>query len=122
MNNALATLKGEKRVAEEPKRKYTKKLKLDLFRRSYGEHGRDCRGGKACPAEVDSKLKDMKGDLQMHTTASDGKNPLRRWPKRRAKLGHEYIAITDHSKAVTVANGLDEKRAEAHMQEAARGE
>src|SRR5437667_11662345 len=31
------------------------------------------------------------------------------------KLGHEYIAITDHSKAVTVANGLDEKRVAAHM-------
>ena len=60
------------------------------------------------------ELKDMKGDLQMHTTASDGKNTIEEMAEAARKLGHEYIAITDHSKAVTVANGLNEKRMEAH--------
>jgi len=50
----------------------------------------------------------MKGDLQMHTTASDGKNSIEEMAEAARELGHEYIAITDHSKAVTVANGLDE--------------
>jgi DNA polymerase (family 10) len=46
----------------------------------------------------------------MHTTASDGKNSIEEMARAARELGHEYIALTDHSKAVTVANGLDEKR------------
>src|SRR5579859_3751287 len=61
------------------------------------------------------ELRDMKGDLQMHTTASDGKNSIEEMAAAARELGHEYIAITDHSKAVTVANGLDEKRMSAHI-------
>jgi len=61
------------------------------------------------------ELRDMKGDLQMHTTASDGKNSIEEMAAAATELGHEYIAITDHSKAVTVANGLDEKRMAAHI-------
>jgi DNA polymerase (family 10) len=60
-------------------------------------------------------LRDIKGDLQMHTTASDGKNTIEEMAAAARELGHEYIAITDHSKAVTVANGLDEKRMAAHI-------
>jgi len=61
------------------------------------------------------ELRDIKGDLQMHTTASDGKNSIEEMAEAARALGHEYIAITDHSKAVTVANGLDEKRMAAHI-------
>jgi DNA polymerase (family X) len=60
-------------------------------------------------------LRDVKGDLQMHTPASDGKNSIEEMAAAALELGHEYIAITDHSKAVTVANGLDEKRMAAHI-------
>ena len=52
----------------------------------------------------------------MHTTASDGKNSIEEMAEAARTLGHEYIAITDHSKAVTVANGLSEKRMEEHIQ------
>jgi DNA polymerase (family 10) len=51
----------------------------------------------------------------MHTTASDGKNSIEEMAEAARQLGHQYIAITDHSKAVTVANGLDEKRMAAHI-------
>jgi len=57
----------------------------------------------------------MKGDLQMHSAASDGKNSIEEMAEAARGLGHQYIAITDHSKAVTVANGLDEKRMAAHI-------
>jgi DNA polymerase (family X) len=60
-------------------------------------------------------LRDIKGDLQMHTTASDGKNSIEEMAEAARELGHEYIAITDHSKAVTVANGLTEKRMVEHI-------
>ena len=46
----------------------------------------------------------------MHTTASDGRNTIEEMGEAARALGYEYIALTDHSKAVTVANGMDEKR------------
>ena len=57
-----------------------------------------------------SNSRDIRGDLQMHTVASDGKNSIEEMGEAARALGYEYIAITDHSKAVTVANGMDEKR------------
>ncbi len=60
---------------------------------------------------------DIRGDLHMHTKASDGANTIEEMALFAKKLGYEYIAITDHSKAVTVAGGLDEKALEAHIKE-----
>ncbi len=51
---------------------------------------------------------DIKGDLQMHTTASDGDNTLREMVEGARAKGYQYLAITDHSKRVSVAGGLDE--------------
>jgi DNA polymerase (family 10) len=47
----------------------------------------------------------------MHTTETDGRASLEEMAEHARTLGHEYIAITDHSKALAMANGLDEKRA-----------
>ena len=47
----------------------------------------------------------------MHTTATDGRATLEEMAEAARALGYEYIAITDHSKALAMANGLDEKRA-----------
>jgi DNA polymerase (family 10) len=63
------------------------------------------------------ELSDIKGDLQMHTTASDGHATVEEMAGAAQRLGYEYILITDHSKAVTIANGLDEKRAVEHIRE-----
>jgi DNA polymerase (family X) len=55
-------------------------------------------------------LQDIKGDLQSHTTATDGKYSLADMADAAGKRGYEYFAITDHSKKVAMARGLDEKR------------
>jgi len=57
---------------------------------------------------------DLRGDLHMHTTESDGRDDLETMAAAAGRLGHEYIAVTDHSKALAMANGLDETRALAH--------
>jgi DNA polymerase (family 10) len=54
---------------------------------------------------------DIRGDLHMHTTESDGRATLEEMAASARQLGYEYIAITDHSKALAMANGLDEARA-----------
>jgi DNA polymerase (family 10) len=61
-------------------------------------------------------LGDIKGDLQMHTTASDGRASVEEMAQAAKQLGYGYILITDHSKAVTIANGLDERRAVENIQ------
>lgn len=57
---------------------------------------------------------DLRGDLHMHTTETDGKDDLETMARAARALGLDYIAITDHSQALAMANGLDETRALAH--------
>jgi len=56
------------------------------------------------------ELSDIIGDLHMHTTWSDGAQTLEEMVNQARSIGYEYIAITDHSKNLRVANGLDETR------------
>ena len=56
------------------------------------------------------ELGQIRGDLHMHTTETDGRASLLEMAEAAKALGYEYIAITDHSKALAMANGLDEKR------------
>jgi DNA polymerase (family 10) len=58
---------------------------------------------------------DLRGDLHMHTTATDGHNSIREMADAALARGYEYIAITDHSKNLAMTNGLDEKRALEHI-------
>jgi len=112
---ALATLKGEKRVGGRTEEEIYSKLKLDFVPPELRENTGEIAAAEQHKLPHLLTLKDMKGDLQMHSTASDGKNSIEEMAEAARKLGHEYIAITDHSKAVTVANGLDEKRAATHI-------
>jgi putative hydrolase len=52
----------------------------------------------------------LRGDLQMHTNWSDGSADIRAMAEAAILRGYDYIAITDHSKGLSIANGLDEKR------------
>ena len=63
------------------------------------------------------QLKDIRGDLHMHTTASDGQNSLREMANAAISRGLNYIAITDHSKRVSMAGGLDAGRLLAQWKE-----
>ena len=58
---------------------------------------------------------EIRGDLHMHTTASDGRNSIREMAEAAVEGGLGYIAITDHSKALAMTGGLDEKRAIEHI-------
>jgi DNA polymerase (family 10) len=59
-------------------------------------------------------VQDLRGDLHMHTTETDGRADVQAMAAAAREGGLEYIAITDHSRAVAMANGLDETRALAH--------
>jgi len=63
------------------------------------------------------QVSDVRGDVHMHTTASDGRNSIREMAEAALACGYGYIAITDHSKNLAMTNGMDEKRALAQMKQ-----
>ncbi|MEN0128716.1 MAG: PHP domain-containing protein [Brevundimonas sp.] len=70
----------------------------------------------AAAAELRSRLR---GDLHSHTEASDGSTPVQEMVLAALELGHEYLAVTDHSPRLTVANGLSAPRLRAQMEQLA---
>jgi DNA polymerase (family X) len=58
---------------------------------------------------------DLQGDVHMHTVETDGKCTIEEMAMAARERGYKYMAITDHSKNLAFANGLDDKRAEAHI-------
>ena len=58
---------------------------------------------------------DIQGDVHMHTVATDGRSTILEMAQAAKDRGYQYIAITDHSKALAFANGLDDKRALEHI-------
>jgi DNA polymerase (family X) len=60
-------------------------------------------------------LADIRGDLHMHTDATDGRDSIRQMAEAALARGLSYVAITDHSKNLAMTNGLDDARALAHV-------
>jgi DNA polymerase (family X) len=61
------------------------------------------------------EVDDLRGDLHMHTAASDGADTLADMAKAAAARGYQYIAVTDHSQSLKIANGLTEERLRKHI-------
>jgi DNA polymerase (family 10) len=59
---------------------------------------------------------DLRGDVHMHTQATDGRNTILEMAEAGIARGYQYIAITDHSKNLAMTNGLDDQRALEHLQ------
>src|SRR5262249_17982024 len=61
-------------------------------------------------------LEDIRGDMHMHTTASDGRNTIEEMIAAAQAMGYKYICITDHSQSSPIANGLKPDRLRRHIQ------
>ena len=107
---ALTTLKGGRVVAGKTEEEVYAKLKLAYIEPELREMTGEIESAETGTLPQLVKLADIRGDLQMHTTASDGRNSIEEMGEAARELGYEYIALTDHSQAVTVANGMDEAR------------
>jgi DNA polymerase (family 10) len=109
----LFTLEGEQRVAGASGEEVYQRLGYAWIPPELRENSGEFEAAQngALPKLIE--LTDMRGDLHMHTTETDGKATLREMAEAAAALGYQYIAITDHSKALAMANGLDEARAVA---------
>jgi len=108
--NEYGLFKGTRRVAGKTEEEIYAKLGLDWIPPEL----REARGEITLAREHRLPrlvaLTDIRGDLQMHTSATDGKGTIDDMAHAARALGYQYIAITDHSKRVTMALGFDAKR------------
>jgi histidinol phosphatase-like PHP family hydrolase len=71
-------------------------------------------------AEKPEWARNLKGDLQMHTTWSDGHGTVREMAEAAEARGYQFIAITDHSKGLKIAGGINEEQLRAQADEIAK--
>lgn len=106
----LFTLDGNRREAGETEEGIYRRLGYDWIPPELRENSGELEAAQNYALPKLLELSDIRGDLHMHTVATDGKATLAEMAEAAAALGYEYIAITDHSKALAMANGLDETR------------
>jgi DNA polymerase (family 10) len=109
----LARLDNEQRVAGETEEEVYAALGLQWIPPELRENCGEIEAALEDRLPKLIELSDIRGDLHMHTTETDGRATLQEMAEAAHALGYQYIAITDHSKALAMANGLDEKRAVA---------
>ncbi len=108
--NEYGVYRGKKRVAGKTEQEVFETVGLPWIPPELRENR-----GEIEAAESDSlltlvELEDIRGDLHCHTDATDGQQDLETMARAARERGYDYLAITDHSQAVRVANGLDADR------------
>ncbi len=113
--NEYGLFRGKKSLAGQTESGIYKKLKLSFVEPELREDRGEIEAAQKNKLPKLITLKDIKGDLHMHTKATDGKNTLKEMATAAKEKGYEYMANTEHSKHVTVAGGLNEKQLSKHI-------
>ncbi|MCE5326735.1 MAG: DNA polymerase/3'-5' exonuclease PolX [Planctomycetaceae bacterium] len=112
--NEYGLFKGRRAVAGRSEEEVYKRLGLAWvppeLREDRGEI--DAAAAGTLPALIEPSQ--VRGDLQSHTTATDGMHTVEEMAQAAAEMGYQYLAITDHSKAIAMSRGLDEAALRRH--------
>ncbi len=112
---ALLRLEDNKIIASESEEAIYNALDLDYIPPELRENGGELEAAANHTLPTLITLADIRGDLHMHTDATDGRDTIRQMAEAAIARGLAYIAITDHSKNLAMTNGLDDARALAHI-------
>jgi len=112
---SLATLEGEKPVAGKTEEEIYGKLKLDYIPPEMRENLGEIELAQNHALLPLITQQDLQGDVHMHTIETDGRNTIEEMAEAARERGYKYMAITDHSKNLAFANGLDDQRAIQHI-------
>ncbi len=108
--NEYGVFRGERQIAGGTEEEVYSQVELAYIEPELREERGEIEAARERRLPALVSLEQIKGDLQSHTTATDGKLSLEEMAEAARKRGYEYLAISDHSKRVTMARGLDEKR------------
>jgi DNA polymerase (family 10) len=111
----LFRLDNNKRVAGATEDEIYGKLKLDCIPPELRENCGEIEAAEKHELPHLISVQDLRGEVHMHTVETDGKCTIDEMAAAAKERGYKYIAITDHSKNLAFANGLDDKRAEQHI-------
>jgi DNA polymerase (family X) len=111
----LNQVKDDQCVASKTEEDIYHKLKLDWIAPELRENTGEIEAAEKHQLPALITLEDLKGEVHMHTVETDGRNTIEEMAQAAKQRGYEYIAITDHSKNLAMANGLDDKRAVQHI-------
>ena len=111
----LFRLDDNKRVAGASEDEIYGKLKLDCIPPELRENFGEIEAAEKHNLPDLITVADLRGEVHMHTVETDGKCTIDEMAAAAKERGYKYIAITDHSKNLAFANGLDDKRAERHI-------
>jgi len=98
------------------------KLKLDYIPPELRENCGEIEAAEAHRLPAVITQQDLQGDVHMHTVETDGRNTIEEMAEAARERGYKYMAITDHSKNLAFANGLDDKRALLHIEKIRKAE
>ncbi len=118
--NEYGVYRGEERIAGRTEEEVYATVDLPYIPPELREDQGEIEAARAGRLPQLVELADLKGDLHAHTKATDGKNTLEEMAEAAHKLGFEYLAITEHSRRLTVAHGLDPRRLEKQIDEIER--
>ncbi len=108
--NEYGLFEGSRRLAGRTEAEVYQRLDLPLIPPELREGGDEIAAAREGRLPRLVTLADLRGDLHTHTDATDGRASLADMAQAARKLGHDYIAITDHSRRITMAHGLDPAR------------
>lgn len=108
--NEYGVFKGEKCIAGKTEKEVYKCVNLPYIEPELRENRGEILAAQTRKLPKLITLKDIQGDLHCHTNVSDGQNSIEEMARVAQKLGYKYLAITEHSKHLTIANGLNEKQ------------
>ncbi|MEY2413607.1 MAG: polymerase, partial [Acidobacteriaceae bacterium] len=112
---SLARLDDEAIVASKSEEEIYAKLGLDFIPPELRENTGEIDGAEKHTLPSLITQADVQGDVHMHTVETDGRNTIEEMAIAARDHGYKYMAITDHSKNLAFANGLDDKRAVEHI-------
>ena len=115
--NEYGVFKGNKRVAGDTEKSVYATVGLPYIQPELRENRGEIAAAQADRLPKLIELQDLKGDLHSHTQATDGHNSLEEMARAAKKRGLHYLAITEHSRHLTVAKGLDAERLARQMTE-----
>lgn len=105
--NEYGLFEGKKFLAGRTEEEIYKKLALPYIEPELRGNGEEFEAAEKNALPKLIKISDIKGDLHVHTTLTDGKNTLEEMAEAAQKIGYEYIANTEHSQRLAMARGLN---------------
>ena len=112
---SLARVDDQKVVAGKTEEEIYAKLKLDYIAPELRENCGELDAAEKHVLPVIVSQSDLQGDVHMHTLETDGRNTIEEMAEAAQARRYKYMAITDHSKNLAFANGLDDTRAVEHI-------